>query len=101
MEKMNFNEIMSVLKDKIHSVNEFAYEDYNSEELGLGEIKEVSQVGGSDQGSHWQSVKYFSDHDIYICVTGWYSSYNGADFYDEWDCCSEVRPQEKTITVYC
>ena len=63
--------------------------------------EEIEQVGGEDEGSHWHSVKYFPDHDVYICVTGYYSSYNGTDFYDEWGCCTEVRPQQKTITVYC
>jgi hypothetical protein len=117
MEKMNFKQIMDVLKDKIESVHEFAYGDfgermypdakygtpeYESRTLPeLGEIKEVEQVGGEGEGDHWHSVKYFVEHDIYIYVKGWYSSYNGTDFYDGWDCCSEVRPQEKTITVYC
>jgi hypothetical protein len=62
--------------------------------------EEVDQVGGEDEGSHWHSVKYFKDHDVYIKVTGWYSSYDGTDF-ESWDeACSEVQPQQKTITVY-
>lgn len=61
---------------------------------------EVEQVGGEGEGDHWHSVKYFPDHDIYIKVTGFYQSYDGTEFYDGWDCCKEVRPQEKTITVY-
>lgn len=101
MEKMNFEQIMDVLKDKIESIDSFAFEDYDVEELGLGEIKEVDQVGGEGEGDHWHSVKHFVDHDIYIYVRGSYSSYNGTDFWDEWGACSEVRPQEKTITVYC
>jgi len=97
---MDFQEIMSVLKEKIDNVQDFAYEDYDVKELGLGEIKEVSQQGGMDEGSHWESVKYFKDHDVYISVVGHYQSYNGTEFYGEWGCCNEVIPKEKTITVY-
>ena len=62
--------------------------------------KEVEQYGGEDQGSTWYSVKYFPDHDVYIRVDGYYSSYNGTDFNGWDDDCKEVRPKQKTITVY-
>jgi len=96
----NFDEILEVLKEKLNDVSDFAYEDYDDDELGLGEIKEVEQVGGEDEGSTWYSVKHFVDHDVYVRVDGYYSSYNGTDFYDGWNCCSEVKPIQKTITVY-
>jgi hypothetical protein len=70
------------------------------EQNTLPSWEEVDQVGGEDEGSHWHSVKYFKDHDVYIKVTGWYSSYNGTDFEDWDEACSEVRPQEKVITVW-
>jgi hypothetical protein len=96
---MNYQEILEVLKGKL-SVEEFAYEDYYASSLDLGEIQEVEKVGGEDQGSTWYSVKFFSDHGVYIKVAGWYSSYSRTDF-DDWDgACSEVKPAEKTITVY-
>lgn len=100
MEKLTYEQIIEVLKEKIESVHDFAHEDYDYEELGLGEVEEVDQQGGENEGSHWHSVKYFKDHDVYIRVDGYYSSYEGTDFYDGWDCCSNVRPKEKTITVY-
>lgn len=62
--------------------------------------EEVDQEGGEDEGSHWHSVKYFKDHDVYIKVEGWYSPYEGTDFEDWDNACSEVQPQQKTITVY-
>lgn len=99
MEKKSYDEILEVLKEKIYSVSDFAYEDYDKEDLGLGEIVEVHQEGGGEQGSHWESVKHFKDHDVYIKVSGYYSSYNGTDF-DSWGDCSHVTPQEKVITVY-
>lgn len=99
MEKLTFEQIMNVLKEKIKEVEKFAYEDYDSEDLGLGEVEEVEQQGGMDEGSNWNSVKHFKDHDVYIEVSSFYSSGYGTDF-DGWDDCKEVRPQQKTITVY-
>ena len=99
MEKKSYDEILEVLKEKIYSVSDFADEDYDKEDLGLGEIVEVHQEGGEEQGSHWESVKHFKDHDVYIKVTGYYSSYNGTAF-GGWGDCSHVTPQEKVITVY-
>ena len=46
------------------------------------------------------STYCIKDHDIYIKVTGYYSSYNGTDFDSGWDCCTEVRPAKKEVTVY-
>lgn len=63
-------------------------------------FEEIDNYGGEDCGSTWYSVKYFPKHDIYIRVDGYYSSYHGTDFDEGWNCCSEVRPIEKTITVY-
>lgn len=97
---MRYDEILEVLKSNISRVSHFAMEDYTPEDLGLGPVDEVYQKGGEGQGDHWESVKYFKDHDVYIKVIGYYSSYNGVDFYGDWDCCLEVMPKEKTIIVY-
>lgn len=66
--------------------------------LGLGEIKEVQQKGGTDEGSNWYTIKYFVDHNVYIKTTGWYQSHDGT--YFENGIGSEVKPEAKTITVY-
>ena len=66
--------------------------------LGLGEIVHTEQVGGEGEGDHWHQVWYFKDHDVYIKITGNYSSYHGTDFYDGYGV--EVKPVAKTITVF-
>lgn len=71
---------------------------YVLNQLGLGEVEEVAQYGGEDQGTTWYSVKYFKDHDVYIRIDGHYTSYNGADFYDGYG--REVVPTEKTVVVF-
>jgi hypothetical protein len=100
MEKLTYEQILEVLKSKLKEVEEFAYEDYDKEELGLGEIEEVDKYGGEGKGETWYSVKHFVDHNVYIRVDGYYTSYEGTSFYDEWDCCRNVKPEQKTITVY-
>lgn len=116
---MTAQEILSKVEESGLSVYDFAYgewleaenveipeeiEDWKEQEkyvleyLGLGEIEEVYQRGGEGEGDHWESVKHFKDHGVYIKTIGFYSSHNGTDFYDGYG--EEVKPQEKTITVY-
>lgn len=97
-----YDEIVAILQDKLTRVNQFAWEDFDSEELGLGTCKHIGEAdsGGEDEGSDWQRVFHFVDHDVYIKVTGYYQSYNGTEFYNGWGCLSEVRPTQRTITVY-
>lgn len=68
------------------------------QKLGLGEVEEVDQYGGEGQGDTWYSVKHFKDHDVYIRIDGYYSSYNGTDFEEGYG--REVKPKEKVITVF-
>lgn len=105
---MDYLEILKVLQDTTDGVSAFAYGDFGSPTgryevtyvEGVGACEEVAQKGGEDEGSEWYSVKYFPDHDVYIKVEGYYSSYNGTDFYNGWGNCKEVRPKEKVIIVY-
>ena len=103
---MNYNEILDLLKEKM-TVSEFAFGDFGRSSgrgrtfvEGIGECDEVKHYGGEGKGEEWYSVKFFPDHDIYIKVEGYYSSYNGTEFDGGWRCCTEVRPQEKTIIIY-
>ncbi len=105
---MTYREIMDIIEDKF-GISEFAYHDFGipGKTSGhvfvdeIGECIEVEQEGGEDRGSNWYSIKYFPDHDVYIKVAGYYTSYEGTDFYGGFEeCCSEVRPKEKTIIVY-
>jgi len=68
--------------------------------LALGKIEKVEHYGGEGEGETYYDVLHFVDHDIYIRIDGFYTSYDGVSYYDKWNCCKEVRPKEKTITVY-
>lgn len=97
MNKKTSKEILDIIRANM-SVQEFAYEEYSPEDLGLGEVKVVDKYGGPDKGSTWYKVQYFVEHDVYIRTDGWYSSYDGTYFDEGYG--SVVKPVEKTIIVY-
>lgn len=100
---MNYEELIAALTAHYgeDEVDEFAYDLGSNKDITkeIGKMKEVQQNGGEDQGSNWFSIKYFPKHDIYIKVSGYYQSYSGITF-DGWSDVSQVKPVEKTVTVY-
>lgn len=49
----------------------------------------------------WYSVKYFPEHNVYIKVLGYECPHREEVIFEEgWDCCEEVKPVQKTITIY-
>ncbi len=104
--KMTAEEIIEYFTTKEWEVENLAYlEDYDlaREQLinDLGKIECcIYSTGGENAGSNWSVVHYFVDHNIYLRIDGYYQSHYGCTF-DDWDTAVyEVRPQEKTITVY-
>lgn len=71
---------------------------------GLGKIVTVHQVGGYHSlqdgayGMEWEIVRHFVEHNVYINLGGYYSSYDGLELDDEG--LTEVFPKEKIIVVY-
>ena len=96
--KEGHEELNRIYQD-LPSVWDAKQEEY-LDSIGIGRIEEVSQRGGEGEGEYWESVKYFPMHDIYIKVVGHYTSYEGTEFYNEWDCCSQVVPVKKEVTYY-
>jgi hypothetical protein len=103
MEKLTYAEIAERLQkyysDQDAGVEDFAgSRNFDADLIALvGEIKHVEHDRVNDD--YWD-VYYFVDHDVYIQVMAYYASHSGVDYYDGWDCLSEVRPVTKTITVY-
>lgn len=64
------------------------------EEFGKYQI--VAKKGGEDEGTEYWKVYYFEEHDVYIKVNGYYSSYEGVSDIEMF----EVFPKEVTITIY-
>jgi hypothetical protein len=106
------NHLSLKLKEQVENYNNWTKEsdterlNYPSQEIekefleftGIGEWEEISQTGGEGQGDYWDTIKYFKNHDIYIRTIGHYQSHDGVQFYEEYG--EEVKPKQKTITVY-
>lgn len=98
MSKLTAAEIIEKAKELYKDdVSDFAYGPVDSL---AGPVKQVNSTGGEDRGSNWTRTYHFTDHDIYLKVTGYYQSHYGTDFDDGWNCVKEVKPMEKVITVY-
>ena len=95
---MTGKEIIEKLKEANITVENFAYQDWELPELG--NCDEVEQHGGEGEGDSWYSIKYFKDHDVYLKANGWYQSHYGTDFMGWDEAVKEVKPSQKTITVY-
>jgi len=70
---------------------------------GLGKIVIVEQEGGYAElqdgayGMEWHIVRHFVDHNVYIKLAGYYSSYDGLEI--QGNLC-EVHAVPKTVIVY-
>jgi hypothetical protein len=102
MNKLTFQEIIDIAKQNTESVDEFVLEYECDLGYKLGKVEEIydAKQGGEGKGENWVRVYHFKDHDVYIKVQGYYQSYSGVEFYNEWDSFSEVTPSQRIITVY-
>lgn len=74
----------------------FAYEMDNTDEFGEAPI--VDGKGDTEGGGDYSMVvRHFKNLDVYIRQTGFYSSYNGTDWNNDF---TIVNPVQKTITVF-
>lgn len=72
------------------------YEELKS----FGKAKIVHNEGGVDAGSNYVVVFHFPKINMYIRISGYYSSYDGTD-YDTWDSAvDQVYPKPKVVMTY-
>jgi hypothetical protein len=95
--KKTAQEILDVLAANNVDWSDFAYGEFNSEALGLGDFNIVEKHGGEGEGENYHVVQYFKDHDVYIRIDGFYQSYDGT-YFD--NAPYEVRPTERVVTFY-
>ncbi len=119
---MEFKELIELLESKRNDLpysdskyhekafNEkiFAYESWSQEhklnwciQNNVPAWEEVEQYGGEGMGDTWYSIKYFPSLDMHVKINAYYQSYTDMEFDNFKDCCTEVKPVEKMITVYC
>ena len=96
---MNYKEIIAKIEELEITKEDFA-DDWDSERLDpiFGKSTEVDSHGGEGSGEEYWTVRYFEEHDVYVRLEGYYSSYEGTNFDD--DDYEHVYPHQKTITVY-
>ncbi len=93
---MTGQEIIEKLNE-VSSRSDFWWEDLDEEVFGKCDI--IDEEGGHEGGGEYaHRVRFFEDHNVYIKLEGYYSSYNGTDFYD-YDY-EEVKPVERMVTFY-
>lgn len=88
--------------DHLHAIdditNRLGYEDYNDEEIGLGEIKLVEDIGGYEgAGEYMAKVYHFVEHDVYLKMEGYYSSWDGSEWESGF---THVEPKEVMVIQY-
>lgn len=84
--KLTGEELISLIEDNFEDQNEFVeeygYGDTNYEPI-FGKSEIVEEEGGHEgAGEDCHIVRYFSDHDVYIRLDGWYASYDGTHWED-------------------
>jgi len=95
---MKFKEILAALRQLGYSGADFGEGlPLSLKKIGKIELKEC--VGGEGEGDHRHVVYYLEDHDIFIKLDGYYTSYDGTS-WDDIDQLYEVVPQQEVITVY-
>lgn len=107
---MTYEEIVEYLKTRCNNVYDL-WDSGDGEFSGNNELFQVGDYrtvfkqdpdGDRDYSQHQEKVcrvLYFHDHNVYLKITGYYSSYSGTEF-DGWSCVTESRPEEKIIIVY-
>ena len=93
---MTFNELVKEINDAGITKENFGFGHRNFNEKFTN--TKVDQQGGEGEGEYWYVVRYFSEHDIYIKLEGFYTSYDGVDFNG--DDYVEVFPTIVTKTEY-
>jgi len=103
---MKFENIVNKLKElgvapgQLRSILEWDDREIKKETLEkeLGSILLVHQVGDCEGGGEYaENVFKFVNHDVYLREVGFYTSYHGTDWDEEFE---EVKAQIKQVTIY-
>jgi uncharacterized protein YdiU (UPF0061 family) len=112
---MTYKEIMKEISDRI-TIREFAMWEVDEDNLEeeenetydqayerkkkslnevkqlLGEIKSIPN-DGVHEDENFNLIEHFVNHNVYVKITGYYSSYDGYQFSNGWNACVEVFPK--------
>lgn len=109
--KKTYEEIKSVLLDDEDGCFDYSFQDLgeaydiDKEKIKevLGDFDIVVHCGNEDfpegapgDGQNQITVYHFKEHDVYVKITGWYSSWDSG----EWDSISQTTPTTREVTFY-
>ena len=92
LEKLLFYDEGPFTVDEIASMTE----GYSELASYLEDMKLVDHYGGEGQGDNYYTIWEFPKLEIFVKFYGWYRSHYGTEYQGS----TEVKPREKTITVY-
>lgn len=92
---MSFEELKALIESQIDD-NDFDDDDQSNEDFKKNGIECVYEQAGHEGGGEDVKRVYRKD-DIFVQITGTYSSYDGTTWDDV---VTRVYPKETTITVY-
>lgn len=85
--QLTFDQILEKIKENKISISDFArgrfgggYQNKCTIDDEVGPCVEVDSYGGEGQGEEWYTVKRFVNHDVYIRIDAYYTSYEGVNF---------------------
>lgn len=96
-EQLTINSIWEKLKLAGVTRADLGLENVSWQKYDFGQVDTISSWGGEGEGSSIGVVYHFKDHNLYMRIDGNYQSHYGSDWDDD---PYEVRPEQKTITVY-
>jgi hypothetical protein len=96
--KLTYDEILNILQKHYPRVNDFARQHEDIMIPGIGIMDEVRSPSPMYNAYHYV-IRYFIDHDVYMKVKGYNSSYTGFSVSD-WSDCEQVFPKEKKVLYF-
>lgn len=105
MAKLTGDHIIKILQEQADDnddlKNNFGHNDLAFKsiviDLGLGETESVHSDREGSSYDTMVTVQHFKDHNVYISLSGYYSSQNGTEWDGDF---KQVYPKTKMITVY-
>ncbi len=94
---MSSKEILKLLEENNISWDNIGYNDVDWGSLNIGDVELVDEYGGENKGSEYYKIYYFKEHNVYLKIEGYYSSYSGTEFDSP---PFEVKPVTKQVIVY-
>lgn len=101
---MKAEDILKILNEQAEKSDDFksgfGHDDddiFKPAELGLGKTEQVHNDREGGDYDTMVTVQHFKDHNVYISLSGYYSSQEGTTWDGDF---KQVFPKQKTITVY-